>query len=384
MKRALIVSTNKFPQGDAGAIREESFARLFQEIGYDVLVVGLGKATEYRIKQFSGINYLSLRANHEDYLSRFCNRKLYPKRLRKYVLEGDTPYNCIMFVNGSRQTIYELMNYQQHNECILLHDSVEWYSPEEFKYGKLARAYRNKDNLNLHFIDHHFRVIAISKYLESHFNSRNIRTERIPAIMNVQAIEYTKDLDDDVVTFLYAGSPGKKDYLSEIITAFSKLKPEEKSKCKLKIFGVTKEQLSTRCGVDKVVIEDLDNCMSCFGRVVHNEVINQLKYSDFTVLLRPANLRYAKAGFPTKFVESLATGTPVICNLSSDIGLYLSNHSNGLICKDCTADAMLPCIREAISLSIEKRNEMCIQARKTAENCFDYRLYVKEMENIIQ
>lgn len=383
MKKALIVSTNKFPQGDAGAIREESFAKLFQKIGYEVLVAGLGQSTGFQIKQYSGIDYISLRSSREDYISRYCNRRFYSKRLKKYVLNDSNKYDCVLFVNGSCQTVHALINYQEKNNCVLLHDSVEWYSPEEFKYGKMARAYRNKNYLNQQLIDEHFRVIAISKYLEKHFCDRGLRTKRIPVILDIQSINFCKDIDNSVVTFLYAGSPGKKDYLSEIVTAFSKLSIKERNKCKLNIIGVTKEQLSSSCGVDKAVIDTMGDCLSCFGRVKHDEVLRELGRADFTVLLRPSELRYAKAGFPTKFVESLATGTPVICNLSSDLNEYLLDEINGIICDSCSAEAMVKCIRRAIALSAEKRIDMYSQSRMSAEKYFDFRLYADVMEEIL-
>lgn len=40
------------------------------------------------------------------------------------------------------------------------------------------------------------------------------------------------------------------------------------------------------------------------GRVSREEVTQALSNSDFSILLRPSNERYTKAGFPTKSVDA--------------------------------------------------------------------------------
>ncbi len=47
------------------------------------------------------------------------------------------------------------------------------------------------------------------------------------------------------------------------------------------------------------------------------------------------------AGFPTKFVESLGAGCPVITNYTSDLDLYLKNGFNGFVVKDLNMKVFL-------------------------------------------
>ena len=58
---------------------------------------------------------------------------------------------------------------------------------------------------------------------------------------------------------------------------------------------------------------------------------------QFDVLLRYSDLRYTKAGFPTKVVESLASATPVITNITSDLEMYLKDGENSVISEGYTA-----------------------------------------------
>ena len=100
--------------------------------------------------------------------------------------------------------------------------------------------------------------------------------------------------------------------------------------------------------------------------------------------MRPSDERYAKAGFPTKVVESLSLGTPMLCNLSSDLAMYLTDGENSIIIEDCSADACCSALRRILALSREQMNSMRLSARKTAEDAFDWRKYKEEVSMFIK
>ncbi|MPT36129.1 MAG: glycosyltransferase family 1 protein [Flavobacterium sp.] len=120
------------------------------------------------------------------------------------------------------------------------------------------------------------------------------------------------------------------------------------------------------------------------GRVKRSVVLDYMKQANFTVLLRSTELRYAKAGFPTKVVESLATATPVMCNITSDLGDYLTDGENALLVKSCSEKEFKNTLEKALALSWEQRNELCLNARKTAEANFDYRNFITQFESFIK
>ena len=57
------------------------------------------------------------------------------------------------------------------------------------------------------------------------------------------------------------------------------------------------------------------------GMLAHGDVQRLVGSTDFSILVRQP-CRTSQAGFPTKFVESFACGTPVIANLTSDFFLH--------------------------------------------------------------
>ena len=137
------------------------------------------------------------------------------------------------------------------------------------------------------------------------------------------------------------------------------------------------------CGVNQSSIKNLKNVLFAHGRVPHDEAVRFVQNSDFTVLLRDPSLRYAKAGFPTKTVESLASGTPIVCNLSSDLDLYFKDGENVFIAEDHMPQSLRKSLENAINASAEQRKKMRINARKTAEKFFDYKNYIEIFSKLI-
>jgi glycosyltransferase involved in cell wall biosynthesis len=112
-------------------------------------------------------------------------------------------------------------------------------------------------------------------------------------------------------------------------------------------------------------------------------VLDNLKKSDFTVLLRSETARNTKAGFPTKVIESISTGTPVIMNYTSDLVSFFHDGKECIQVKGYTAKAFCDALRQALSLSKEERIQMSENAKGLACKFFDVSSYYKEMGSIL-
>lgn len=380
--RLLILTFNKYPEGDAGAVRQHSFAKLFSAIGFDVTVIGMGEHTAFKEQIYDGIPYLSFRHIGKNYASKVKNILLYKKNLKSYLRKDSA--DVIMVVDIPFHALLWVKKHAKKNKICLLHDSVEWYSPEQFRLRSFDPSYIMKHLYNTKWIDKSFKVIAISNYLEKHFTSRGLQAVRVPVIFDTEKAAHRKSNAIGKLTVLYAGSPGKKDYLKEVIEGFCLLNEEELNNVKLKIIGADRTQLIKLCGVSKQAINKLGEHLLTLGRLPRDEVLKQLEEADFTVLLRSPEQRYAKAGFPTKVVESLASATPVICNITSDLGDYIKDGENGIIVDGCSAEAFCGAIRKALKLSESEKTQMQKNARKTAENSFDYRKYAQLLSKLIK
>ena len=167
-----------------------------------------------------------------------------------------------------------------------------------------------------------------------------------------------------------------------LIKAFNLLGEQYKNLWQLHIIGVTEQQLIANCQVEETDIKSLGESLEICGRLPHDEAIEWVRKSDFTLLLRDADLRYAKAGFPTKIVESLSCATPPVCNISSDLGEYLEDGYNAIISDSHKPEDLKKALIKAINCTEEQKTQMRASARKTAEENFDYKKYAEDFKKL--
>lgn len=374
--KVLICSLLRVPDGDAGSIRQHKLSVMCQNLGHEVLLVGLGKSNGMQPQEYKGVRFVSLREGGESFKDKAASRIRYWRRFKK-VLNTFKPDVIIMDSLGVYRTI-RLKQYCEKNRVILIHDSVEWYSPEQFNHGKLSLRYLKKDFQNRVLINKRFRVIAISRYLQRHFESKGCQCVRIPIVITEDDICLDKQLPENKVVFTYAGQPGKKDYLQVMLDAFALLPADMLSKVVFNVVGCTKEQMIAS-GISRDLLEKLKTQLVIHGRVSHEEVLRILKETHFTLLMRSPVQRYAKAGFPTKVVESLSRSTPVICNLTSDLAMYLQDGENSLIVDGCDAISLMNVLIEALNMTEDDRNTMCQKAVLAASEHFNLVKYLEQL-----
>ena len=378
--KIVICGLLKFPAGDAGSLRQYQLAVMLRELGHDVLVVGLGETNNRQIEKYGEVDYISFRYGDNKLQNKVLSHLLYWKNLKK-ILGDYAPDVILMDDLGPSKTI-KLKQYCKVRQIRLIHDSVEWYSPEQFKHGKFSLGYIRKDVLNRFLIDKTCGVIAISRYLEDHFKTKGCRCVRIPIVITEADLCKEKDLPEDKVVFTYAGQPGKKDYLHVMLDAFALLPDELLQRVVFNIVGCTKEQMIA-AGISVEVLNKLEMQLAIHGRVSHDKVLHILKGTHFTLLMRSSEQRYAKAGFPTKVVESLSRSTPVICNLTSDLGEYLADGGNALLVEECCPTSLQRQLCRAIEMSKIQRADMCSSACKTASKRFSYGEYLATLGELI-
>lgn len=386
MKQAVIITENQYPCEDAGAIRQHATAKILEALGYHVMVVGYGKSTNMRILNYDGIDYISCRTKSQNKYVRAFYRATFSDRMMRFFKKKCRNASLILVADVFPPSIKKIARYAKNKDITLVHDSVEWFSPEQFKDGENSKTYKMRDEINTKLMDQNWRIMAISSYLEEHFANRCEKAIRVPVIMDIHSIECNlaqKDVGQKI-RFAYVGSPGKKDYLKNIIEGFALLLDEQKARVDLHIVGVNEQQLKTVCDVSEASLEQLSGVLTAHGRVPHDEAIRYVREADYTLLFRDASLRYAKAGFPTKIVESLSCGTPPICNLSSDLGMYLKDGENAHIARDHSPSSIRDALEKALNSTNEHRMEMRKTARKTAEDCFDYHQYVEIIKELIK
>lgn len=381
-KTILIVSGCKYPEGDAGSVRIHALAKLFEKCGYKTIVIGKGAISSGEKQNNDGIDYYSFRQNKPDIIGKIKDTVGFTDKLRKHLVQCGSNYSHILIVDVPFRAIRYAKTYASKKGIQLLHDSLEWYSKSEFKYGRLNPMYRHRDKLNRKVIDKDFKIIAISRYLEDYFIDKGCKTVRIPAILT-QTVDIKEKKYDAPIIITYAGLPERKDKLVEILDSFSALSDDKKRKLELRIVGITLQQLQKRFNLSESQISNYKEGIVFYGRVQRQQVQELLKETHYTVFYRDASERYAKAGFPTKVAESMSHGVPVITNLSSDLSLYFVDGQNSIVISEGKS-GIKESLEKVSMITKEQYISMVKASAKTYNSSFYYETYVESMKKFLE
>ena len=210
---------------------------------------------------------------------------------------------------------------------------------------------------------------------------------RIPPLVDLQdekwrfnAREWTPS---QRLKLVYAGSPGKKDILANVILGLESLW-EQSYPVVLNLLGPSPAVVAACMGSNSGCLRRLEanGALLYHGHVPQNLVPERLGQMDFSVLLRP-NARYAKAGFPTKLVESLSAGVPILVNKTGDIPEIVRDETEGVILADHSPEKFVEGVKRTIALPREHWMRMRRAATTRARLCFDYRVYQEPISEFV-
>lgn len=377
------ITYSRIPDGDAMSIRSCNLARIFLTCGLDITLVGMGDRDRFQLRKYDEFSCVSLRFKGRGILTKLKNYFGFKKRLETLLGQSNNIEAIVVNLNTlPLNVLWYLKKLSQKKGIKLFVDCCEWYSPEQFKMGRIALSYIQNSYCVQRYIDKDTSIIAISKYLTAYFQQKKYPVVTIPVVLDVEKTSCNKSDKSDKLILLYAGSVSKKDYLDVILKGLALLTREELAKIEFRIFGATLDNIKDSFGVE--VVEKVGNFVKCYGRVARNVVLKNLEDADFTVLMRSSTQRYAKAGFPTKVVESLVSATPVIGNLTSDLAEYIVDGYNGVVVNSESAEDFSRAVKKATQFSVSEKEIMCQNARITAEKNFDYRLYKDKIYELMK
>ena len=78
-------------------------------------------------------------------------------------------------------------------------------------------------------------------------------------------------------------------------------------------------------------------------------------------------MRYAKAGYSTKVAESLALGTPIICNNIGGTDVDINDSETGFKVNDCETNTLRKLVKKVTEMNEEdysKMRRVCINYAK--------------------
>lgn len=380
------VGTLAFPEGEAGSRRMLGVARSFAAAGHEVVVLAARgnyplRVLEHATEDKGAIQHVGLGEYDSSWQS--CRKLRYilmdnGKGSVSWLDRQQTKPCAVVLYGASLPALLRLKSWCQRNSVPLICDIVEWYSPGQVVGGVLGPVYWSSQFALRYLVGRTSGVIGISKLLCDYYRSRQAPVVRIPPTLDVQQLPATTTVEHTSkrpLYVVYAGIPGKKDLIGNVLEALRRFDPQGK-RIRLRMVGPSLADVSRAFGdYPKDAVEVL-------GRRTHTETLDIVRQSDFSILLRP-NRRYAHAGYPTKVVESMSCGTPVICNLTSDLADAVQDQLTGIVCADHSAESCGKALETAVSLLPSQLAAMRLAAREYAERTYDFRNYGEPLREFL-
>ena len=364
--KTIIYIGGMLPDKDASALRIMANAKALRDFGYNVVLIG-ETSEEAKcggaifVDEFKTYFILKPRGLSE-WMKELSSIKKYVK-----IIEENQNIQAVIMYNPHAFVYEKMVKYCRERNISVVTDCTEWHTVYHLRgLKKLVKKYDITRRMN-YSIAKGDGVIAISSFFAKKYND-SCKVVRIPPLVDSKDIKWNHESKHFVNHFVYAGRMGiGKDSLNDCIDAFYQ---NRDSDFKFDIVGVSYDEYAKQFPNEVSKISELSNKIIFHGFVSHQEAINFVKDANYSFLIRESN-RKNNSGFPTKFVESIACGTPVIATEFSDVRQYVEKYNLGIVIEK------MDDLPKTINNLIGRSKEEYLKVFGDIENSkiFDYRNY---------
>ncbi len=221
------------------------------------------------------------------------------------------------------------------------------------------------------YIDIVDKFVFLTKYMSDYLNNK-----KPYCVMEGIATDHSKEIADgeeweysDYKTVLYTGTLHKRFGVMHLVDAFSMIKDPD---YRLVICGVGDSEREIRDAAKK------DSRIVCLGQCSRNEVLRFQRLATVLVNPRMNNEEFTKYSFPSKNLEYLSSGTPLIAykldGISDEYDDYISYVSEN------TEKALAGTIMSICEMSLDRRKALGEKARSFV---VDYKDCLSQTQKII-
>jgi glycosyltransferase involved in cell wall biosynthesis len=222
-----------------------------------------------------------------------------------------------------------------------LADCTEWYARRS--WTSHANKVNNLDlPLRMRWVNRRMDgLITTSPYISEFYRPTGLPIVEIPTLMEEPDIgpdALTVNRADGVTRLFFAGSgfdpaavrdsaDGLKERVDWVFEALT-VAQEGGARFILDLFGLSREQYLTLFPGHAALLETLGEALRFHGRQPRELLLSALTEAHFSIFFRKRT-RTTLAGFPGKFSESIAYGTPVLTNDMPSTRKYLEEGRTG-------------------------------------------------------
>lgn len=387
----------ELPDGNAAAHRVLTNAKIFRELGFQVVLIGTRKGQAHDVEEriCDGFVTYSLKypASAIKWLERYFGVGQYEKILQGIGRDG---LRAIVLYNEKSFLQYRLRAWAKKRGVRIIADVTEWHAHSGWGPASLFKKLDVALRMRV-FSKLADGLITTSSYISNYYSSRGVLKARIvelPTLFDGEraATIVRKDRPtrrDGQLALIYAGTPfnvkrvrsgALKERLDRTIDVFLHIKAARPGTM-LSIFGVTREEFLRHYPDYRSTIDACGSSLRFYGLVPNRTVLREIAGSDFTIFFRDEN-RVTLSGFPTKFSESITYGTPVITNRSPGIEKYAVPGENCLLVDPDDAVGLRQIVDFVATLdssAIANLKHTCLESKQ-----FDYRAYTRAVGRFLE
>lgn len=382
------VGNFELPDKNAAAHRVVNNAKALRNLGFEVILVGTNKSSTSLMQD----NSFGFTCYHAPYpLGTFAWAKsLLNIKIYLRIIEKEKTCHSIILYNMPSLAIYNFIKFAKKRKINIYSDCTEWSANViSSNVGKsLIKIMDSK--LRMNYLNRKFSgIISISRFLHENYKSvKKNYSVLVPPLVDCTDAKWLID-NKNVSTSLeivYAGGAFSikdnyvKDRLDLVVVAFALLK-KRGYQFTFKVIGCSREDFLEFYPQFSQQINELNSSIVFLNKISHLDAIEIVKKSSFSIFLRDANI-VTKAGFPTKFVESITAGTPVLTNDNSNVKDFIEQGKNGFLIDYKDIESIVDTLIPAFNLSMEQIQYM---KRYTYDsNLFDYTNYINNFSKLMK
>ena len=359
MKKILYIGGFEMPDKNAAAQRVLSIAKALREAGYDTRFYGITQSGD-KEGEVDGFRY-------EAYPHPTGTKAWFKYALGEGIVDyiGQVAPDYVFLYNYPAIAQDRVIRYCRKSGIKTVGDITEWYRSTSLP--KRIDTFLRMKISNKHLDG----VIAISRYLFNYYSDQHLTL--LPPMVDKTESKWSicpEKRSDEKIHLVYIGTGSIKDRLDKILNGIMRSGAD---KYHLDIIGITEQQY------EKIYQQDVNSSdmdVVFHGRLPHQKALKYLMGADFQIFFRDF-IRVNNAGFPTKFVESMSAGVPVITNRISNIEDYIRNGENSFMIEHPEEDEICEVLKHVSKLSrveIENIKNKCLKEE------FDYRNFIKQLE----
>jgi glycosyltransferase involved in cell wall biosynthesis len=381
----------KFPYGNAAGSRVLGNGYSLRSLGNKVIFVGFDQINSIYPNQprvYDGFEYHSLVTPN------LINRILFYRYLNeiKIIIKSENINIIILYGNPVISLIqFYLIYFCKKNKIKLVIDIADWHSSNSGPY--LGRFIKYLDiSFRMKYLNKKSDgIITVSSHLRNYYKSKSLPVIVVPPLVNLNKFKDLKfDLDSKITTLIYVGQPfpningrsvsesAYKDRLDIVIDSLYELKNKNFI---FNIYGISKIEYLKVIKKHQDVLDVLWDRVLFHGIVENSKVLSYIANSDFSILYRESN-RLSNSGFPTKFVECISCGTPMITTFTSDLEQYITINRLGFGVDPKSRNDFTDLLENSLSLSrdeIVKMKKYCYSS-----HAFSFENFIVDFEKFLK